>query len=111
MRSISGGSYSALNCEHGGDSLDGPSVVYRSTTRPSVDGGRVFMKSTERINVVDSVKRIFRGAANNSSISSAPILKSSQSVTILPHVHEDHSMIPPAHSSSGASNFEKATRR
>lgn len=100
MRSVLSGSYSALN-DQGGSS--GENDVYRSTTRPSFD----YVMPTprqEKFSFSNSVKRIFRGG----NYSGSGALRASQSVFVLPHIHEDATLLA-AH--GAGSNYERLLRR
>lgn len=102
MRSMFSGSYSALNNQQGSSS--GENDVYRSTTRPSIDNGYL-PRPAEKFSFTNSVKRIFRGG----NYSGSGALRASQSVFVLPHIHEDATLaqIPGA----AGVNYERLLRR
>jgi len=105
MRSMFSGSYSALNNQGGGgEGGAGENDVYRSTTRPSFDSGLVGRRTSEKFNFTNSVKKLFRG----SNYSGSGALRASQSVFVLPHIHED-SVFAQVHSSGV--NGERLLRR
>ncbi|CAG7833274.1 unnamed protein product, partial [Allacma fusca] len=104
MRSVFSGSYSALN-NQGGENV-GQNDVYRSTTRPSFDGGIPTHARPDKFSVVNSVKRIFRGASSNYS-GSGP-LRASQSVFVLPNIHED---LVSSQVHSAGINYDRILRR
>jgi len=88
MRSVFSGSYSALNNPRGFDENEGQGWshdVYRSTTHPSPeDGGDIRpIQPTQKFNVINSVRKLFQGSNGRGR------LKASQSVFVLPHIHEN----------------------
>jgi len=101
MRSVFSGSYSALNNPGGreGSDFDGENGVYRSTTRPSFDSGdlRVLRQQqqqqrSEKSSVISSMKKFFGGTSNGAR------LTASQSVFVLPNIHEHStSFVPQVH--------------
>lgn len=111
MRSMFSGSYSALNNPGGPDNV-GPGDVYRTTTRPSFDAGiPISRPSDNRFNLAESVKKIFRGAANNISGNSSGggRLRASQSVFVLPSIHEGVNLTPTMNSNASA-NYDRLRR-
>ncbi len=101
MRSVFSGSYSALNNQ----GSSGENDVYRSTTSPSFDNGYVMpQRSAEKFSFTNSVKRIFRGG----NYSGSGALRASQSVFVLPHIHEDATL---AQVHSAGINCERLLRR
>lgn len=115
MRSVFSGSYSALNNQSGSDNL-GQGDVYRATTRPSFDSGIPISRPTDsRFNLAESVKKLFRGAAQNISgnNSGGGRLRASQSVFVLPSIHEGVNLAPGAMngSNSNAANYDRLLRR
>ena len=90
MRSVFSGSYSALNNQGGREpnEFDGENDVYRSTTRPSFDGGDIRVlrqqqqQRSDRLSVINSMKKFFRGNGSGGR------LTASQSVFVLPNIHE-----------------------
>ncbi|ODM91893.1 Protein NDRG3 [Orchesella cincta] len=113
MRSMFSGSYSALDNQGGPDTV-GHGDVYRATTRPSFDAGIPIARQTDnRFNLAESVKKLFRGAANNMSGNSGGRLRASQSVFVLPSIHENVNL-PPMSSNTNASsavNYDRLLRR
>lgn len=95
------GSYSALNNQGG---TGGDNDVYRSTTRPSIDNGYVLPGRAEKFSFTNSVKRMFRGG----NYSGSGALRASQSVFVLPHIHEDATL---AQVHGAGINCERLVRR
>jgi hypothetical protein len=104
MRSMFSGSYSALNNQGASEGRAGENDVYRSTTRPSFDSGFAVRRPNEKFSLSNSVKKLFRG----SNYSGSGALRASQSVFVLPHIHED-STFAQVHSSGV--NCERLLRR
>jgi len=112
MRSMFSGSYSALDNQGGGPDSLGHGDVYRATTRPSFDAGiPIARPSDSRFNLAESVKKIFRGAANNISGNSGGRLRASQSVFVLPSIHENVNLPPMSSNASGGVNYDRLLRR
>jgi hypothetical protein len=112
MRSVFSGSYSALN-NRGGGEFEDQNDVYRSTTRPSFDGGDVqlfreqLQQRSDKSSILNSMKKMFRGNGTGGR------LKSSQSVFVLPNIHEQStSFVPQAQLSSRAQgNYNRLNSR
>ena len=131
MKSVFSGSYSALSSRSGaGDNGTdrepmvegfGNPTVYRSTTRPSSsfeDGNR--RGSADRpADLINSVKKLFaknptggspttylfgNGSSSQTSSNRRGRLTSSQSVYVLPDIHENSTFLRSANSNSPAAN-------